>query len=114
MTYSSWSDAAAGHIAVVGQHEYVIAKGLEVVGGVIAAHVPFVVQVRHLLVRLLRQVAAETARVPGGMAGDAAHPLVLMGTFALARSAAPVDLAVVGGAYCLGHGAFRGVMLVGG
>src|SRR5260221_6826585 len=107
MTYSSWSDAAAGHMAVVGKHDYVIAKGLEVVGGVIAAHVHFVVQVRHLLVRLLRQVAAETARVPGGMAGDAAHPLVLMGTFALARSAAPGDLAVVERADRLGHVRFH-------
>src|SRR5262249_2304672 len=38
-----------------------------------------VVQHRQLLVRLLRQVAAIAARIPGGMAGHAAQVLVGMG-----------------------------------
>ena len=70
------ADAVAGHVAVAGQHEHVVAQGLEVVGDVVARHVALVVQGGHLLVRLLRQMAAEAARVPRRMAGDAAHVLI--------------------------------------
>ena len=70
------ADAVAGDVAVAGQHVDVVAQRLEVVGDVIARDVALVVQRRHLHVGLLRQVAAEAARVPRRMAGDAAHVLV--------------------------------------
>ncbi len=55
-------DAVAGHVAVAGQHEDVVAQRLEVVGRPVAASSsPSLCSMRHLLVGLLRQVAAEAA-----------------------------------------------------
>ncbi len=79
------ADAVAGHVAVAGQHVDVVAQRLEVVGDVVAGHVALVVQLRHLLVGLLRQVAAEATRVPRRMAGDAAHVALGMSTRACRR-----------------------------
>src|SRR5206468_2490482 len=53
-----------------------------------------VVQGGHLLVRLLRQMAAEAAWVPRGMAGDAIHLLIAVsdGLVVAARDVAVNDL----------------------
>ena len=71
------ADPVAGHVAVAGEHEDVVAQRLEVVRRVVARHVAVVVELRHLDVGLLRQVAAEAARVPRRVAGDAAHVALL-------------------------------------
>ncbi len=85
------ADPVAGHVAVAGQHEDVVAQGLEVVRDVVARDVALVVELGHLLVGLLRQVAAEAARVPGRVAGDAAHVVVGVGAgvFAGRRAGRP-------------------------
>ena len=72
-------DAVAADRAVLGQEVDVVAQGLEVVGRPVAAVPALVVQVRLLLVGLLREVAAEAARRPRGVAGEAAHLVVGVG-----------------------------------
>ncbi len=80
-------DPVLGDVAVAGQHEDVIAKGLEVIGDVIPRDVAGVVQLRHLHVGLLRQVAAVATWIPGRVARDAADIAVGVGAGVLVRRA---------------------------
>ena len=88
------ADPVAGRVAVAGQHEHVVAEGLEVVGDVVARDVALVVELGHLLVGALGQVAAEAARVPRRVAGDAVHLLAGVGAGLLLAvgDVAPDDL----------------------
>ncbi len=71
-------DAIAGHVAVAGEHVHIVAQRLEVVRQrKFRVTSPSLCKLRHFLVGLLRQVAAEAARVPRRVAGDATHVLVL-------------------------------------
>ena len=94
---SGRTDAIAGDVAVAGQHVHFVPQRLEVVGRVIAADVAIPVQVRHLDVGPLRQVAAIAARVPGRVTGDARHVLIRVGAglFNFRRHVAPDQFAVL-------------------
>ncbi len=77
-------DPVAGGVAVPPEHEHVVAQGLEVIRRVIARDVAFIVERRHLPVGPLGEVAAEAARVPRRVAGDARHLRVGVGHVLLA------------------------------
>ena len=99
------ADAIAGGVAVASQHVDVVAERLEVVGGEIPGHLSLVVQHRRLLVGPLGQMAAEAARIPRAVAGDATHRVVLMGTGPrVAGERAPFQHPVIAHADRLGEG----------
>ena len=105
------ADAVAGGVAVTGEHEDVVAQRLEVVGDEVPRHVPLVVERRGLLVGPLRQVAAEAARVPRAVAGDAAHVFVGMGAAIGAGGAPPLHRPVLRHPDGLGEGG-EGVVVI--
>src|SRR6478672_13377339 len=93
------ADSVAGYKPIAAEHVDVVAERLKVVHHEVACDVAFVVERSGLAIDLLRQVTAETARIPRRMAGNAAHALVLMSTlmtvdaFIGVRRAAPEQLA---------------------
>ena len=108
---SRGADPVAGGVAIAGQHEDIVAQRLEVVGDVVARHVPLIMQPRRLLVDLLRQMAAKAAGVPGAVAGDTAHQVVAMGARFWPGGPTPLERPVLGPTHRLGKGRQRVVML---
>ena len=66
------------HRAVDAEHENVVAHDLRIVGGEVAVGHAFEFVLRHALVRLHRQMTAETARRPRGVTDLAIHRAVVV------------------------------------
>ena len=77
---ASWTYSIACHISIPRNHEYIIAQGLKVVGDAIPRNFTPIVQIWSFDVRLLRQVASETTRIPRTVTSDAIHVLVVVST----------------------------------
>ena len=101
------------HRAVDPEHENIVAHYLRIVGGEVPVHRALELVLRHALVRLHREMAAETAGGPRGVADLAIHRAVVVREFhpALARfgrNAAAPGLAVAQQRFRIGR--FRIVM----
>ena len=97
-------DPVAGHRAVDAEHEDIVAQHLEVIRRPVPRRRAFVVQHRPLLVRGLRQMAAEAARHPRRVAGVAGHSRVGVRQAARRVGAAPAHAVALHG---LGEGRAR-------
>ena len=75
-TRSGRADAISCDIPIAGEHEDIVAKGLEIIGNGISGHIAFIMQHGRFAIGFLRQMAAKTAGVPRGMACNTRHILI--------------------------------------
>ena len=101
-TRTSRPDAISCDIPIAGEHENIVAKGLEIIGNGISGQIAFIMQHGRFAIGFLRQMAAKTTGIPRGMACNARHILVRVGTQRLIFGTVAPSHLIAFKSYCFG------------